>query len=195
MSNQRVHQSGRGRRLASGWHGQASRGRFIKRAAALQLMRDRWTGAFSIVVSIADRGGFLKASRVVSVLSALTGGGILLQWALVWSGVFPVAESTPGFRHYFLSFAVADMWLVCAAFLTVLLVLKADRRATLASVALGSAMFFFGLYALLYDFNTGLLFRMSADELLGKGVTLYNIVVGLVLMVLAWRGSSPLRAA
>jgi len=111
----------------------------------------------------------------------------LLQWVLVWTGAFPVVESTPGFRDYFLSFAAADMWLVFAALLTALLVLKADKRAVLASVALGSAMLFFGLYALLYDFNTGLLFKMSADELFGKGVTLYNIVVGLVLMGLAWR--------
>jgi len=136
----------------------------------------------------------LKASRVVAVLSALTGAGILLQWILVWSGAFPVVESTPGFRYYFLSFAVADMWLVFAAFLTALLVLKADRRAVLAAVALGSAMLFFGLYALLYDFNTGLLFKMSADELFGKGVTLYNIAVGLALIVLAWRSVGPASA-
>lgn len=47
-------------------------------------------------------------------------------------------------------------------------------------------MLFFGLYALFYDLNTGLLFKMSADELFGKGVTLYNIAVGAALMRLGW---------
>lgn len=40
----------------------------------------------------------------------------------------------------------------------------------LFGVALGSAMLFFGLYALLYDFNTGLLFELSAGEVFGKAV-------------------------
>jgi len=122
------------------------------------------------------------------VLSFLTGAGILLQWVLVWSGAFPVVETTPGFTNYFMSFAVADMWLVVSAFGTVWLIVRNDTRAVLASVALGSAMLFFGLYALLYDFNTGLLFETSPDELFGKAVTAYNIIAGVAFMVLAWRG-------
>ena len=39
--NQRMHQSGRGRRFPQGWHGRTSRGRFPDRAAAPQVMRGR----------------------------------------------------------------------------------------------------------------------------------------------------------
>ncbi len=39
--NQRMHQSGRGRRLASCWHGQSLPGRFPELAAAPQVMRGR----------------------------------------------------------------------------------------------------------------------------------------------------------
>jgi hypothetical protein len=53
---------------------------------------------------------------VIYVLSFLTGAGILLQWILIWSGRFPVEESVPGFRNYFLSFQVADLWLILLAF-------------------------------------------------------------------------------
>jgi len=130
----------------------------------------------------------VKASRIlICVLSFLTGAGILLQWILVWSGRFPVTESVPGFRNYFLSFVAADLWLIIAAFLTGIFVLLKDPRALLFGVALGSAMVFFGLYSLLYDLNTGLLFSFAAGELFGKAVTLYNILAGFLFMFLSWK--------
>ena len=130
----------------------------------------------------------MKASSVlICVLSFLTGAGILLQWILIWSGRFPVTESVPGFRNYFLSFVAADLWLTIAAFLTGIFVLLKDPRALLFGVALGSAMVFFGLYSLLYDLNTGLLFSFAAGELFGKAVTLYNIFAGFLFMFLSWK--------
>jgi hypothetical protein len=130
----------------------------------------------------------VKASRIlICVLSFLTGAGILLQWILVWSGRFSVTESVPGFRNYFLSFVAADLWLIIAAFLTGIFVLLKDPRALLFGVALGSAMVFFGLYSLLYDLNTGLLFSFAAGELFGKAVTLYNILAGFLFMFLSWK--------
>ena len=130
----------------------------------------------------------MKASRAwTGVLSLSTGSGILLQWILVWSGAFPVTESVPGFRNYFLSFVGADLWLVVASFMTGAFIFRKDPRALLFGVALGSAMVFFGLYALVYDFNTGLLFDFSAGEWFGKAVTFYNLIVGVLLMVLSWR--------
>ncbi|MDO8963620.1 MAG: hypothetical protein Q7W30_03915 [Coriobacteriia bacterium] len=136
----------------------------------------------------------MKASKAwVCFLSLATGSGILLQWILVWTGAFPVADSVPGFRTYFLSFVVADLWLIATAFMTGLFILRKDHRALLFGVALGSAMVFFGLYALTYDFNTGLLFDLSARELFGKAVTLYNLVAGALILVLSWRDRLSLR--
>jgi hypothetical protein len=102
-------------------------------------------------------------------------------------GGFPVLESVPGFRNYFLSFVAADLWLVVASVLTGVFIFLNDAKALLFGVALGSAMVFFGLYALAYDFNTGLLFDLSARELFGKAVTLYNLLAGSLIMVLSWR--------
>jgi hypothetical protein len=135
----------------------------------------------------------VRSSRAwVCFLSLATGSGILLQWILVWSGAFPVAESVPGFRNYFLSFVVADLWLVAVAFMTGAFILLKDPKALLFGVALGSAMVFFGLYALTYDLNTGLLFDFSAGELFGKAVTVYNLLAGLLFMVLSWRNRDVL---
>jgi hypothetical protein len=120
------------------------------------------------------------------VLSLLTGAGILAQWILVWAGVFPVEDTVPGFRNYFMAFVAADMWRVLAAFATGVCAAMKDDRAVLFGVALGSAMIFFGLYALMYDLNTGLLFDLSAGELFGKIVTLYNLLGGLLFVFLSW---------
>jgi len=130
----------------------------------------------------------MKTSRVFTcVLSFLTGAGILFQWILVWSGNFPVNESVPGFRNYFLSFQAADLWLILLAFMTGIFILLKNQKSLLFGIALGSAMVFFGLYALLYDLNTGLFFNFSASELFGKAVTFYNILAGLLFIYLSWK--------
>lgn len=133
------------------------------------------------------------ARALVCVLSLATGAGIIAQWTLVWSGAFPVAESVPGFRDYFLSFVTADLWLVIASVLTGVFLLLKDARALLFGVALGSAMMFFGLYAFTYDFRTGLLFDFSAGEVFGKVVSLYNLLAGLLIMTLSWRERDATR--
>ena len=130
----------------------------------------------------------MKATQKTScTLSILTGSGILFQWILVWVGIISVDESIPGFRNYFLSFQVADLYLVLLAFLTAAFVILRDQKALLFEIALGSAMVFFGLYSLLYDLNTGLFFDFSIGELFGKFVTFYNILVGLLFIILGWK--------
>ncbi len=130
----------------------------------------------------------MKTSQIViCVLSFLTGAGILLQWIFVWLGIFPVDESVPGFRNYFLSFQVADLWLIILAFLTGVNIILKNTKALLFGIALGSAMVFFGLYSLLYDLNTGLFLNFSESELFGKGVTFYNIFAGLSFILFSWK--------
>ena len=130
----------------------------------------------------------MKTSRlVVCLLSFLTGGGILLQWVFVWIGKFPVNESVPGFRNYFLSFQAADLWLILLAFLTGIFIILRNPKALLFGIALGSAMVFFGLYSLLYDLNTELFFNFSASELFGKYVTFYNTLAGFLFISLSWK--------
>jgi len=130
------------------------------------------------------------SQRITCALSFFTGIGILAQWVMVWTGNFPVAESVPGFQNYFLSFVIADIWLVTAALLTSYFIYKKNPKAMLFGIALGSSMLFFGLYSIVYDYNTGLLFNFSLEELFGKIITVYNIVFGFVFMFFSWKNRS-----
>jgi len=123
------------------------------------------------------------SQQIVCLLSFLTGFGILSLWILVWSGIFLVENKIPGFRNYFISFQLADMWLVVNAILTGTFMLLKSSKMIVCGISLGSAMVFFGLYSFLYDLNTKLLFDFSTGELFGKLITIYNIIGGLFFIV------------
>lgn len=40
--------------------------------------------------------------KIVFVLSALNGLGILLQWLLIWLDYITIEDKVPGFRNYFI---------------------------------------------------------------------------------------------
>ncbi len=123
------------------------------------------------------------SQQIVCLLSFLTGFGILFLWILVWFGIFPIEDKIPGFRNYFISFQLADMWLVVNAILTGTFILLKNPKMILSGVSLGSSMVFFGLYSFLYDLNTKLLFDFSSGELFGKLITLYNVIGGMFFIV------------
>lgn len=126
----------------------------------------------------------MKTSRMIfCLLSYLTGFGTLFLWILVWFGIFPVEDKVPGFRNYFMSFQLADMWLIANAILTGTFILLKSPKMKLFGISLGSAMIFFGLYSILYDFNTKLLLEFSSGELFGKVITLYNIIGGIFFIL------------
>jgi len=127
-----------------------------------------------------------NAKSLIGALCFITGLSILLQWILVWTGHFPVNESVPGYANYFNAFVLADFWLILNALLAGLFLWKENSKAVLFGIALGSAMVFFGLYAMLYDMITGLFFIFTAEELFGKFVTFYNIIIGLIFMIWFW---------
>lgn len=126
-------------------------------------------------------------SQYFCILSYLTGFGILFTWVLVWIGVFPVEDKIPGFKNYFMSFQITDLWLMVNAFLTGTYILLKNPKSTLFGISLGSSMIFFGLNSFLYDWNTNLLFDFSASELFGKLITIYNVTGGIFFMVYFWR--------
>lgn len=126
----------------------------------------------------------MKISQlIVCLMSFLTGFGILSLWILVWLDVFPVEDKVPGFRNYFMSFQLADIWLVVNAILTGTFILLKRPTMILSGISLGSAMVFFGLYSFLYDWNTKLLFDFSTEELLGKLITFYTIIGGMFFII------------
>ena len=126
----------------------------------------------------------MKISRlIVCLMSFLTGLGILSLWIFIWLGLFPIEDKVPGFRNYFMSFQLADIWLIVNALLTGTFIILKSPKMIVFGISLGSAMVFFGLYSLLYDLNTKLFFDFSAGEIFGKLITIYNIIAGLFFIV------------
>lgn len=117
----------------------------------------------------------------------LTGISIAFQWIMVWTGLFPLEDTVPGYSSYFLAFQLADLWLIFTSMLAGFLLWKKKEIALLFGIAAGSAMIFFGLYALLYDLLTGLFFNLSGGEILGKLVTFVNIVGGILFIIGFWK--------
>jgi len=101
--------------------------------------------------------------------------------------IFPVEDTVPGFKNYLLAFQLPDLWLVFTSILTGVSIFKKKEISVFFGIALGSSMLFFGLYALLYDIVTGLILEIKAGEIFGKGVTVYNIVVGIIIMIICWK--------
>lgn len=119
-------------------------------------------------------------------LTAFTTFGIVTYWALVFVKIFPVTELVPGYRHWFMSFPLADGWIAVTSLLAFIFLLRGDARATLFGLLAASGLIFLGLYALLYGINTGLLFILTTDEIIEIGIKIYCLSVGSFFIVYFW---------
>ena len=128
-------------------------------------------------------------TRVAAALGAFTALAVIAYWALVFAGLFPVTELVPGYRDWFLSFPLADAWIAASGMWLAVAAWRRRPSATAAAAALGSALIFLGLYALLYGATTGLLFHLTADELIEIAVKAYCLTVGAFLVWSSVRGS------
>lgn len=126
----------------------------------------------------------MKVLNVMQGLGFVTAAFVLAYWASVFVGVFPVVELVPGYRAWFMSFPVADVWIAawCLA-----LGLAARRGATddarAAALVAGSSLVFLGLYAGTYGAVTGLLWSGTVDEAIEIAIKLYCLGAGTWLIV------------
>jgi hypothetical protein len=129
----------------------------------------------------------MLSRRIILVLGTLTSLGIIGYWLTVLTGLFPVVELVPGYRAWFLSFPVADLWIAFCSALMVWCTFKQDERAALFGGLTGSGLIFLGLYAFAYGINTGLLFHLTIDEIIEIAIKLYCLSVGPLLIVQTWK--------
>jgi hypothetical protein len=129
----------------------------------------------------------LKKKKTLMILNLCTGLGITLYWLLVFAGVFPVEEIVPGYKNWFMSFPVADLWIAVCAFLSFKYLRSNDDKVILFGLLAGSSLIFLGLYAFLYGINTGLLFILTVDEIIEIGIKIYCLTVGPYLIVNLWK--------
>ena len=125
--------------------------------------------------------------KILAGLTFFTTIGIVAYWSLVFSGLSPVDELTPGYTNWFMSFSIPDMWIAVSSLLAGLLLLKNKEMAVPFGIASGSSLVFLGIHEFLYGINTGLLFTMSANEIMEIAIRLYFLSVGTLFMVCFWR--------
>ena len=119
-------------------------------------------------------------------LTGITSLGILAYWSLVFTNVFPVTELIPGYRNWFMAFPLADGWIAAISLLAFIFLLQNNDKAVLFGLLAGSGLIFLGLNALLYGFNTGLLFNLTLDEIIEIGIKIYCLTVGPLFIVYFW---------
>lgn len=119
-------------------------------------------------------------------LTAFTTLGIVTYWVLVFTKIFPVTELVPGYKNWFMSFPLADGWIVIVSLLAFIFLLRDDDKAALFGLLTASSLIFLGLYALLYGINTGLLFILTTDEVIEICIKIYCLSVGSFFIVYFW---------
>ena len=124
--------------------------------------------------------------NLVLGLTAVTTFGILVYWALIFTGIFKVTELVPGYRNWFMSFPLADAWIAVVSFLAFIFLLQDNDKAVLFGILTGSSLIFLGLYALLYGINTGLIFNLNTDEIIEIAIKIYCLSAGSFFIAYFW---------
>ncbi|GDX64806.1 hypothetical protein LBMAG35_16450 [Chlorobiota bacterium] len=125
--------------------------------------------------------------RAMVFLGFFTAAGIIIYWSSVFLGIFKVEDIIPGYKNWFMSFPIADLWIATCALLSSILLLKNNDKSSLFGLLAGSSMIFLGLYALLYGINTRLLFNLTSDEIIEIIIKIYCLSVGTMSIVYFWK--------
>lgn len=125
--------------------------------------------------------------KLIVFFGFFTAAGVIIYWSSVFLGLFKVEEIIPGYTNWFMSFPIADLWIAICALLSSIFLLKNDNKSTLFGLLAGSSMIFLGLYALLYGINTGLLFNLTADEIIEIIIKIYCLSVGTISILYFWK--------
>lgn len=135
----------------------------------------------------------MNSKKLVVLISTFTAVLGIFYWISVFSGIFPVEELVPGYRNWFMAFPIADSWMFICAILAATYALRNHSLVALFAPLTGASMIFLGLYAFTYGVNTGLLFILTADEIIEIVIKVYCLVAGSMLIYHGWKlGNSRL---
>lgn len=129
----------------------------------------------------------MKIRNILIGLTFFTSIVVISYWISVFTGIFPVEELIPGYKNWFMSFPVADLWIATSSLLAGFYLIRKDQKAVLFGIAAGSGLLFLGLYAMTYGINTGLIFNLTTDEIIEIIIKIYSITVGILFMIYFWK--------
>ena len=117
--------------------------------------------------------------KAMQAIGFVTAAFVLAYWASMFGGIFPVRELVPGYRAWFLSFPVADLWIAAWCAVLGFAARRGSSDAARASALVaGSSLVFLGLYAGTYGAVTGLLWSGTLDEAIEIAIKLYCVGAG-----------------
>lgn len=129
----------------------------------------------------------MKIRNILIGLTLFTSIVVISYWISVFTGIFPVEELIPGYKNWFMSFPVVDLWIATSSLLAGIYLIKKDEKAVPFGIAAGSSLLFLGLYAMTYGINTGLIFNLTADEIIEIIIKIYSITIGILFMLYFWK--------
>lgn len=129
----------------------------------------------------------MKIRNILIGLTFFTSIVVISYWISVFTGLFPVEELIPGYKNWFMSFPVADLWIATSSLLAGIYLIRKDEKAVPFGIAAGSSLLFLGLYAMTYGINTGLIFNLTADEIIEIIIKIYSITIGILFMLYFWK--------
>ena len=128
-----------------------------------------------------------KSTKIIISLSVLNAIGISLYWISVFTGMFEQVDLVPGYIDWFMSFVIVDLWIAFTSSLTGYFHYKGNKKAGLFGIITGASLIFLGLYALMYGIITGLLFILTAAEIVEIAIKIYTLSVGSYFIIYHWK--------
>jgi len=122
----------------------------------------------------------MKYRNLIFGLSVFTAIGTLSYWVLVFTGIFPLVEIVPGYITWFMSFPLADFWIVVTSVLLAFAIKKSRHVIMIVCGLLSaSSMIFLALNGLVFGINTGMICMFTVDEIIEIGIKIYCLSVGI----------------
>ncbi|WP_296502405.1 hypothetical protein, partial [Phenylobacterium sp.] len=124
--------------------------------------------------------------RKIIVITSITAVVLIAEWLLILGGILPLDELEPsrikviGYRSWFMSFSVPDMWIVICCLLSCYYALHNRINAIVFSMIAGSSMIFLSLVTITFYAQNSMLFDLNYYQLFE------NLAVVWLLMSGAW---------
>lgn len=124
--------------------------------------------------------------KKILFLTSMTSVVLIMEWLLILSGIVPLDALEPsrinatGYRTWFMSFSVPDLWIISWCLLSVFSALRNNNSAIPFSMIAGSSMVFLALVTITFYAQNSMLFDLNYYQLFE------NLAVAWLLMAGGW---------
>lgn len=120
--------------------------------------------------------------ELIITLNIITTVGIICYWFLIFTGTFRIKEVISGYRNWFMTFILPDLWIATTSILAAILLVQNHKKADIFGLLTGSSLIFLGLSALSYGFITKLIYKKTLENMVEIIIKLYCLISGAFLI-------------